>query len=242
MQISTDTAHGIIVAANVPQACNDQHEMVPAIEQVERQTGQAPQHLVVDEGYTTRENILTAAAMGVDLIGGGMEPNPRAVARRLEKRGVDAAYYPDKFRYDATTDTYTCPQGKPLALETRKGERVGVERKVYKARSKDCRQCAFRQLCRPGQAGRRIQRSQNVPVVAEYVAKRQTAAARGLYRLPAPVAEFSNLGLKSKLGLWQFCVRGLQKVRCEVTWACLTYNIQQWVRLRWKDRLRPVEA
>jgi hypothetical protein len=58
----------------------------------------------------------------------------------------------------------------------------------------------------------------------------------------APVAEFSNLGLKEKLGLVRFCGRGLPKVRCEVLWACLTCNIQQWFRLRWKDRLKPAEA
>jgi hypothetical protein len=242
VQISTDPAQGLIVAASVTQAANDQHEMVPAIAEVERQTGQPPQHLVVDEGYTTRENILAAAELGVDLIGSGIEANPQTVARRLEKRGVDPAYYPDKFPYDAATDTYTCPQGKPLALEKSKHDRVGVERKVYKARAQDCRACAFRQLCKPGRAGRRIHRSRNVPVVAEYVAKMQTQAAQALYRLRAPVAEFSNLWLKAKLGLWQFCVRGLQKVRCEVLWACLTYNIQQWFRLRWKVRLEAAQG
>jgi transposase len=60
--------------------------------------------------------------------------------------------------------------------------------------------------------------------------------------LRAPVAEFSNLWLKAKLGLGQFCVRGLQKVRCEVLGACLTYNIQQWFRLRWKVRLQAAQA
>jgi len=117
-----------------------------------------------------------------------------------------------------------------------------VERKVYKAPGKDCRACGVRELCKPGQAGKRILRSANVPVVADYVAKMQTAEARALYRLRAPVAEFSNLWLKEKLGLWRFCVRGLQKVRLEVLWACLTYNIQQWVRLRWKVRPQPSEA
>ena len=80
------------------------------------------------------------------------------------------------------------------------------------------------------------------PVVAEYLAKMQTEAARSLYRLRAPVAEFSNLWLKAKLGLRQFAVRGLRKVRCEVLWACLTYNIQQWYRLRWKVGLQPAES
>ena len=81
-----------------------------------------------------------------------------------------------------------------------------------------------------------IVRSVNVPAVAAYAAKMQTAEARAAYRRRGPVAEFSNLWLKAKLGLRQFCVRGLPKVRSEVLWACLTYNIQQWFRLRWKVR------
>jgi len=70
----------------------------------------------------------------------------------------------------------------------------------------------------------------------------RTEAARALYRWRGPVAEFSNLWLKAKLGLRQFCLRGLQKVRCEVLRACLTYNIQQWFRLRCKVRLMPAQA
>jgi hypothetical protein len=78
--------------------------------------------------------------------------------------------------------------------------------------------------------------------VAEYLAKMQTEAAQALYRWRGPVAEFSNLWLKAKLGLWQFSGRGLPKVRGEVLWACLTYNIQQWFRLGWKVRLNPAQA
>jgi len=242
VQISSDPAHGIILAGRVTQDCNDQHQMLPALAELQRRTGQVPKTLVVDEGYTTRENVLAAAEWGVDLIGSGMEPNPQTVRRHLEKRGVDPAYYPEQFPYHPATDTYTCPQGKLLRLETTKRDRLGVERKVYKAPAKDCRPCAFRQLCKPGKAGRRIQRSENLPALAAYVAKMRTAEARALYRLRAPVAEFSNLWLKAKLGLWQFCVRGLQKVRCEVLWACLAYNIRQWYRLRWKVRLNGVPA
>jgi len=242
VQISTDTAHGIIVGASVTQAANDQHELVPAIEEIERQTGRRPEHLMVDEGYTTRENVLAAAEKGVDLIGSRMEPDAQATTRRLEQRGVDPAFYPEQFPYDAATNTCTCPAGKQLPYQTTKHDRVGVERKVYKARAADCRDCAFRQQCCPGAQGRRIVRSANLPVVAAYVAKMRTEAARALYRLRAPMAEFSNLWLKTKLGLRQFGVHGLRKVRCEVLWACLTYNIQQWFRLRWKVRLMPAQA
>jgi len=60
--------------------------------------------------------------------------------------------------------------------------------------------------------------------------------------LRAPVAEFSNLWLKARLGLGQFAVRGLRKVPCKVLWACRTYNIQQWYHLPWKVGLQPAES
>jgi transposase len=236
VQISTDAAHGIIVGASVTQDSNDQQQLVPAVEEVERQNGRPPEQIIVDEGYTTRQNILAAAERGLELIGGTMQGDAEATRRRLAQRGVEAAFYPEKFAYHPETNTYTCPAGKRLAYQTTKHDRVGVERHVYKAPPADCRDCAWRQACQPGQHGRRIVRSENVPAVAAYAAKMQTAAARAAYRRRAPVAEFSNLWLKAKLGLRQFCVRGLRKVRCEVLWACLTYNIQQWYRLRWRVR------
>jgi hypothetical protein len=41
----------------------------------------------------------------------------------------------------------------------------------------------------------------------------------------------------SKHVLRQFRLRGLVKVRLEVLWAALTYNIQQWIRLSWQPGL-----
>jgi hypothetical protein len=38
VQISTDTAHNVIVGASVTRAANDQHEAMPAMEEVERQS------------------------------------------------------------------------------------------------------------------------------------------------------------------------------------------------------------
>lgn len=234
VQISTDAAQGIIVGVRVTQAASDQHEMAPAVEEIERRMGRRPERLLVDDGYTTRENVLAAAERGVDLMGGTMERDAPAARRRRQQRDIDPAFYPGNFLYEAATDTYRCPAGKPLPYQTTRQDRVGVKRHLYKAPAADCRACALQKPCGPGKHGRQIGRSENVPAVAAYVAKMRTAEAQALYRWRAPVAEFSNLWLKAKLGLRQFCVRGLQKARCEALWACLTYNIQQWFRLRWK--------
>jgi transposase len=239
VQISTDVAHGLIVGVSVTQEAHDYGQLSPALEEVQRQTGRLSKQMVVDDGYTTRENILAAAERGVDLLGGTMEGDAETAVRALERRGLDPAFYPQNFRYHAETNTYTCPAGKELPYLTTKYDRVGVKRHVYRARLAHCRGCAFRERCRPGIRSRTIVRSENVPEVATYVAKMRTEAAKALYRVRAPVAEFTNAWLKAKLGLRQFCVRSLKKARCEVLWACLTYNIQQWFRLRWKVRLVP---
>ncbi len=101
-------------------------------------------------------------------------------------------------------------------------------------------QAINRQQCCPGTPSRTLVHTENLPAVAAYIVRMQTDAAREAYRLRAPVAEFTNAWLKAKPGLRQFCIRGLEKVRCEVLWECLTYNIQQWFRLRWKLRLAAV--
>jgi len=73
-------------------------------------------------------------------------------------------------------------------------------------------------------------------VVAAFVEKMQTEAAKTIYRMRAAVAEFPHAWLKAKIGLRQFRVRGLRKVRCEMIWACLAYNLQQCLRLRWRTQ------
>jgi IS5 family transposase len=72
--------------------------------------------------------------------------------------------------------------------------------------------------------------------------KMKTPEAQAIYRERKRVAEFPNLCLKEKFGLRRFRVRGLVKATCEAIWACLTYNIQQWVRLRWRPNLAAAMA
>ena len=245
LQISTDAAHGLIVGVGVTQAASDQGQLPPALEEIERNLGRVPQQVVADGGLTCRETILDLADRAVDFIGGALDAGTREAAERAwERRGIDPAFRAPAFAYDPERNTYTCPAGQELVLRGTKKDRVGVLRHVYRAQAAACQGCPFRAKCCPGEKvkGRTIVRTENVPVVAAFVAKMQTEAAQQIYRLRGAIAEFSNLWLKAKLGLRQFRVRGLKKVRCEALWACLTYNIQQWGRLCWRVRRAPGEA
>jgi Transposase DDE domain len=72
--------------------------------------------------------------------------------------------------------------------------------------------------------------------VVAFRAKMETEEAQQIYRRRGAVAEFPNAWIKDKLGLRQFHLQGLIKVAMEAVWVCLTYNIQQWIRLRWRKK------
>jgi hypothetical protein len=136
--------------------------------------------------------------------------------------------------YEPETDRYFCPGEKFLRYEGRIKSERGLISYRYEARRKDCDQCALKPECCPEnqKRGRGLLRIEESAVVQAFRQKMATAQAQKSYRRRGRVAEFCNAWIKSKLGLRQFHVRGLAKVRTEMLWACLTYNLQQWIRLK----------
>lgn len=239
MQISSDTAAGIIVGVELAQAGSDYEQLIPAVAKVEENLGRAPEQMVADGGFTSRENILAMEEKGVDFIG-SLGDGAAQSAGQMQRRGVDPAFRPDAFGYNPDNDTYTCPECKLLFPEG-KEERIGVIHYRYRAKAAECAACPFRVQCCPQSAdkGRSIVRAQESPPVAAFTAKMQTEQAKQIYRQRGRWAEFPNAWIKDKIGLRQFRLRGLIKVGMEALWACLTYNIQQWIRLRWRVQLVP---
>jgi len=237
VQISTDAARGIIVGVGISQSSSDQGELGPAVDKVEENMRQAPRQAVVDGGLTSRETILDMANRGVDLIGSLGDSRGKAEGQ-FKRRGVDAAFRPEAFTYRPESDTYACPAGKVLVHQG-KEKRPGVIQHPYRAAASECAACVFKAKCCPqNAAGRRVVRAEEAAPVVAFRAKMETQEAKQIYRQRGAVAEFPHAWIKDKLGLRQFRLRGLIKVRLEAVWACLTYNIQQWIRLHWKVTLQ----
>lgn len=233
VQICTEASNKIIVGVDTTQAGTDYDELVGGIDAVEANMGQMPEQMVVDGGYIKNANIEEAAARGIDLIGPVAESNPEA---SLKQRGVSPDFYPDKFFYDESSDTFTCPAEKSLTFQ-RSSRREGRIEHQYRAKAADCNHCAFRDQCCPKGSPRMIIRKQDSEAVQAFRAKMQTAEAKQIYRCRAGVAETPNAWIKAAFGLRQFRLRGLRKAGMEAVWACLTYNILQWARLIWKPEL-----
>ncbi|MDD5704909.1 MAG: IS1182 family transposase [Kiritimatiellae bacterium] len=240
VQLSEDAQHGIVVGVGVSQSCNDYGELVPAVGRVEAATGRTPAEVVADGGFTNRENVLAMEQKGVKFFG-NLPDHAGQAEGQLRRNGISEAFYPQAFAYDASADVYRCPAGRTLAHDGRE-YRQGVTRHSYRASFEHCRACPHRPQCCPGNAshGRRITRMVEDPRVAAFREKMRGADAKRIYRTRSALAEFPNAWIKSKIGLRQFHVRGLLKATAEAFWAALTFNVQQWFRLRWHPGLMAV--
>ena len=238
VQICTEASHKIIMAVETTQAGTDYDQLSKGIDAVEANTGQTPGQMVVDGGYIKNTNIEDTAKRGVDLIGPVAESNSEA---SLKRRGVSPDFYPDKFRYDEKNNTFTCPAEKALTFQ-RTSRLEGRNQHQYRAKAEDCENCPFRNQCCPKNSPRMIIRKQDSAAVQAFREKMQTEQAKQIYRSRAEVAETPNAWIKAKFGLRQFRLRGLRKVGIEAGWACLTYNVRQWIRLIWEPQLGAVLA
>lgn len=138
-------------------------------------------------------------------------------------------------------DRCVCPEGKILHKQRQRKAGPGMIYHVYEARFEDCQTCTRKPECCPDNKlhGRSVVQLEESPLVIEFRKKMASEEALQRYRCRARIAEFCHAWIKSKLGLRQFHVRGLVKAQMEMMWACLTYNLQHWIRLR-KLRASPV--
>jgi transposase len=228
-QISADAAHGLIVGVAVTQDANDSAQLLPAVERIEGRLKKKPQQMVADGGYTTRDNIEKMVGREIDFLGSmGREETPSGATapNRLP---------PSAFVYQSETNRYVCPEGKLLRPQGRhtKSNRRGQIAYLYEAKFSDCQRCHRKPECCPENQshGRGVLRLEETAAVVAFRKKMANEEAQRQYRRRGRVVEFCHAWIKSKLGLRQFHVRGLAKVLSEMLWACLTYNLQQWIRL-----------
>jgi hypothetical protein len=229
-QISTDSAYGIVVGATATQSPTDCNELIPALDEIKRNCGASPKQVVVDGGFTSRENIIDVTGQQMDIIGSTGEKRGPALIERMERQGIQEGFFPGKFIFDSDSNQYTCPTGRSLS-EKRIIKSIGAATHVYEADAKDCRICPFKQsCCSKSTKGRSISRVVEDLLITNFKAKMETEEAKQIYKTRGPIAEFTNAWIKSKIKLRQFSVRGLEKVNQELRWACMALNISCWIR------------
>ena len=231
VQITADSAHGLIADVAVVNDPQDGQQIAPAMDRLLKRNGRYPPQCLADGGYTNNAAVLAMDERSIDYYSTWTGRN-EGFAGRAARRHED--YLLDRFGYDEQTNEMICPEGKRLRYRQSR-RTAGGEVYVYEANAEDCGACPARERCCPDRKLDRGGRTASVQIydaaIERFDEKMKQPEALALYKQRAPLVEFPNAWIKQKLKLRRFATRGLSKVRCEALWAGMTFNLQRMFRL-----------
>ena len=233
VQTTTETQYGFLVSVGITQQGHDYYQLEPAVDRMEKQAGQKPGRIIVDGGYITDNNIEAMVEKQVELVGPESpqeERQARNEQQSLKQAGIAKEFGQQFFVIIEEGKAVQCPAGKRMGRQ-----RNAKNYTEYQASRTDCEGCMNGAQCCPKSGARMIKIKKENTAVKAYQERMQEEAMKAIYRQRGPVAEFPHAWIKEKLGLRKFHVRGLIKAGIEALWAAVTYDIQQWVRLRWRQ-------
>lgn len=243
--VATDGTIGMIVDCDVIAVPNEQAETLSTVDRIEETFSRKPEKMLADTAHGTGTNLAGMEKRGVDFYTPvtSQVPEEGNPAKRSDPQQPvaeeDRPKLPrnDKkklakscFVYDEESDTYHCPMGRPLDYaETKKEERGGMTVNLRVYRCVDCAGCALAGECLDPKAkrGRTVRRDEYEPLREKMAAKMRTPQGKAVYSQRMHIAETPFAIIKSILGVRQFLLRGLEKVRTEWLWVCTAYNMRK---------------
>jgi transposase len=244
----TDGAGGFIVDCDVTAEVNESPALVAAVARIEEMFGRKPESVLTDAGNNGGSVLEALEQHGVTLYAPVASNQPQAgnpAKRDDPTQPVPAAAWEQLprnpqgqlakscFVYDTPQDQYYCPQGHAMPFEkTKPDERGGVRITLRVYRCAACAGCPLAAVClsRKSARGRTITRDPYEAVRERTAARMAAPAARQLYNQRPRIAETPFGILKAVMGLRQFLLRGLEKVKTEWCWAATAFNLAKLVR------------
>jgi transposase len=245
---TTDGECGFIVDCDVLAEVNEGPAALPSVDRIAETFGERPKRFLTDAGNNSGQIMAGMEERGVEFYAPveSNQPQPGNPALRDDPhQPVPPEAWPhlprnpqdqlDKscFIYNESEDQYYCPQGQAMPYEQTKREKRGGEtvcKRIY--RSPDCTGCPLAADCLKAKSkrGRIITRDQNEKVRERTAARMATPEGRTVYRHRSQIAETPFGIIKSIMGLRQFLLRGLDKVRTEWLWTVTAFNLMKLAR------------
>lgn len=211
----------VITATTVtPGDVNEAHLLGPLVDAHRGITGRSAQTVVADSKYGTQANFLACADRG-------LRPHMPDLSEVAAQRTAARQRFPETaFRYDPTSDTYTCPGGTVLKRKSVHAARQSAD---YAAPAAVCAGCALRPQCTTNRAGRTITRHLRQEVLDHMRALAHSPAAQRDLRIRQHLMERS-FARATRYGFDRARWRGRWRVQIQEYLVCTLQNLQILLR------------
>jgi transposase len=227
VQIVVDEKHKLLVEHEVTNDVTDVGQLSAMANQAKETLGVERLEAVADRGYYNSEEVKACEQSGIT----AYVPKPNTSSNL--KRGL---FTKEDFVYEAEKDCYRCPAGKELSYRYQ-----GVEqgRAIRGYTITGCKSCALRSQCSINKRGIRWVKRWVDEAVLEAMARR-IAEHPEKVELRKCLAEHPFGTIKRGMTQGYFLMRGLTKVRTEMSLTVLAYNLKRVVNILGVKRM--VEA
>lgn len=214
----------IITAADVTTDADDHKQLLPMLEQAEENTEERAQASLADGGYHSRVNLKRCVQRGQVVI-----------MPESQQNALKNPYHKDRFVYDESTDSYTCPQGQVLNFRRVKSKK-DTQAREYGTSLATCLKCsAFGTCTQNDKYGRRIEVGTHDALLRQHRELMATKAAKDMYSRRKELPEPTFGILKEQMGMRRFLLRGLANVRAELLTLVTAFNLRTLWRF-WRKR------
>jgi transposase len=245
---TTDGERGFIVDCDVLSEVNEGPAALPSVDHIAETFGQSPERFLTDGGNNSGQIMAGMEQRDIEAYTPveSNQPQPGNPALRDDPhqpvpseawaglpRNSQKQLDKSCFVYNESEDQYYCPQGHAMPYEqTKREERGGetVSKRIYRCHA--CAGCPLAAVCLSPRSkrGRTITRDQYEEVRERTAARMATPAGRQIFRHRSRIAETPFGIIKSIMGLRQFLLRGLDKVKTEWLWTVTAFNLIKLAR------------
>lgn len=205
---------GIIVDADGNRAnrIEENRAAVNMVERVARRFSLTPKRLCADTAYGNARTLKS-------LVEQGIEPHIPVIDKSTHPGGL---FSRDDFRYDDERDVYICPGGKELTTSGTVHDGTTLK---YRAKPKECNNCALKPKCTTGKE-RRLARDIDQPI-RDYVRALANTPAFKRSRDERKKVEMAFAHMKRIFKLDRLRLRGLSGARDEVLLTATAQNLRK---------------
>ncbi len=220
LAVIDDKAH-IILGTHTSNNPSDQLGLIPTIENAQEMYGCLEGfQLGADTGFFSAGNIIFTKENGIDYY--------------VSYPQGKSQYAKDKFKYNDDTDTYTCPEGNILHVESRSKDGNLCKYSNESA----CTTCKYNSKCTKAKDGvRRIERDMKNDAIREKAKeKANSEEGKEILRLRKSIPEPVWGNIKIQDGLYQMHFRGIEKSSLEFKLHAVMHNIRKILKVYIKTK------
>jgi transposase/uncharacterized small protein (DUF1192 family) len=225
VQTSVDAKKHLIVDYDVINNSTDHHQLVNGAEAAKQTLGVDKLDALSDKGFYVEKDLKDCEEKGITVF----MPIPATVNPHKRYGAPEPEFYTDRFVYDSVRDVYVCPAGEELGFWKCIYKDKPDRGRVYKTAC--CAVCVLRSKCTRNKRGRIIFRSEFEEAVERLRTRLGSSDGKEKLNLRRMLVEHPFGTMKRAFNQGYLLLKGLRKVRGEVGFTMLAYNMRRAINI-----------